>query len=680
MLAQQARHTVVDVARALRAAKRDGVHEPLRRSDWSRSGAQVPAAGPGPATAAAAREAGDALARCYLELAPEHRRVIGLRQFEGLSAREAASRMGRSETAVHSLYRRALGAWQESLHGKSRFARRERSVRAPGQPMSEPTESRDELEDRLDGLVAEYSDQLAAGKGPRKQAFLERVPPEARAGLERCLKMIEAGLASAPSAAAPLAAGLVLGRYRLVRELGRGGMALVWLAQDTELRRPVALKILRPGLALESAHVDRFRREALAIAKLAHPNIVQIHDVGADKGFHYLAMEYVEGPSLARVLEALGPDGRGRRWSAEELARAAGIPALAGRGRTLEQAIAALLVPAAQALQAAHERGIVHRDVKPSNILLRKDGTPVVADFGLAKSDGDPALSMTGDTLGTPFYMSPEQAWLADVRVDHRTDIYSLGVCLFEALAGSRPFEGQNPLEVFERIRSSLVPSLRSVEERATRDAAAVVRKAMAREPAGRYADARELAEELGALAQGLPTRACAAQGGALRQGLTSLRVYFSGMPFEYRSPRTLLGLPLVHVINGPLLPGRPKRVARGWFASSPEVAIGVVACAQRAYGVLACGGMACGVVFSFGGIAVGLLSSFGGIALAALAWGGLSAGYISMGGISAGYGAIGGIAVGHYAMGGLPYGNHVISDSKSDLTEEQWWAGVLPP
>jgi RNA polymerase sigma-70 factor (ECF subfamily) len=114
VLAQQARHTVIDVARALRAAKRDGVHEPLRRSDWSRSGA-VPAAGPGPATAAAGREAGQALSRCYLELAPEHRRVIGLRQFEGLSAREAARRMGRSETAVHSLYRRALAAWQELL-------------------------------------------------------------------------------------------------------------------------------------------------------------------------------------------------------------------------------------------------------------------------------------------------------------------------------------------------------------------------------------------------------------------------------------------------------------------------------------------------------------------------------------------------------------------------------------
>src|SRR5262245_50148552 len=203
-----------------------------------------------------------------------------------------------------------------------------------------------DLDDRLDRLVGEYSDLVAAGRGPSKQAFLERVPAEARAGLERCLKMIDAGLASAPGAALPLAPGLALGRYRLVRELGRGGMALVWLAQDTGLARPVALKLLRPGLALERAHVDRFRREALAIARIRHANIVQIHDVGADRGFHFLAMEYVEGPSLARVLEALGPRSA-RRWSAEELARAAGIPALAARGRTLEHALAALLRPLA---------------------------------------------------------------------------------------------------------------------------------------------------------------------------------------------------------------------------------------------------------------------------------------------------------------------------------------------
>jgi hypothetical protein len=259
--------------------------------------------------------------------------------------------------------------------------------------------------------------------------------------------------------------------------------------------------------------------------------------------------------------------------------------------------------------------------------------------------------------------MSPEQAWLADVRVDHRTDVYSLGVCLFEALAGERPFDGKSAFEVFERIKSSLPPSLCAIEQRASRDAAALVRKAMAREPGGRYADAGQLASDLRALSDGLPTQARAEQGGALRRAWSGTRLYFSGLPYEYRSRRTFLGLPL--------------------FASSPEVAIGVVAVGQRAYGVLACGGIACGALFSFGGIALGLVSSFGGLALALLAWGGVSSGYIAMGGISlayGAYGAIGGLAIGRYAMGGAPYGKFVISDSTQTLTEEQWWAGVLEP
>jgi serine/threonine protein kinase len=533
------------------------------------------------------------------------------------------------------------------------------------------------LDDLLDALVAEYSDLVAAGRAPGPRAFLERVPAEARPGLERCLKMIEAGHASAPGAHQPLVPGLALGRYQLVRELGRGGMALVWLAQDTELRRAVALKILRPGLALEAAHVDRFRREALAIARLEHAHIVRIHDVGCARGFHYLAMEYVEGPSLALVLAALGP-ARARRWSAEELARAAGIPALGARERTLEQALAALLVPVAEALAAAHAGGVVHRDVKPSNILLRRDGRAVVADFGLAKADGDPALSLTGDTLGTPYYMSPEQAWLAGVSVDHRTDVYSLGVCLFEALAGVRPYEGGSVLEVFEKIRTSVPPALSGFEPRVSRDAAALVRKAMARAPERRHADARALAEDLRALAEGLPTRARLEEGGRVRRAWSSYRLYNSGLPYEYRSPRSFLGLPLVHVIGGPRAPGQRKRVARGWLAASPEVAIGGLAFGSRAYGGIACGGIACGLVFSWGGIALGLLASFGGMAAALFSFGGTAAGYLALGGCAFGYGAVGGFAVGHYAMGGEARGTHVISERRRDLTEEQFFDALV--
>jgi serine/threonine-protein kinase len=232
------------------------------------------------------------------------------------------------------------------------------------------------LDDLLDHIVAEYSDALAAGRSPSRRDYLERVDPAARPGLERCLKMIESGLAAVPAGLLPLVPNMQFGRYLLRREIGRGGMAIVWLALDTELQRPVALKMLRPGLALEGKHTDRFRREALAVAKLKHPNIVQIYDVGEERGYNYLAMEFVEGPSLATVLEAVEKT----RFSADELRRAAGAPHLGPGAVGYEQAVALLMMQVADALSAAHEKGLVHRDIKPSNILLRADGTVVVAD------------------------------------------------------------------------------------------------------------------------------------------------------------------------------------------------------------------------------------------------------------------------------------------------------------
>jgi serine/threonine protein kinase len=528
------------------------------------------------------------------------------------------------------------------------------------------------LEDLLDRWVGEYSDRVAAGDPPAHAEYLARAPAAARAGLERCLKMIDAGSSRTPQASAALVPGVVLGRYRLLRELGRGGMALVWLARDAELDRPVALKLLRPGLALEARHVDRFRREALAIAKLAHRHIVQIHDVGSAAGWHFLAMEYVEGPSLASVLEAL--ESR-ERWSADELARAAGIPALGGE-RTLEQALARLLAPIAGALEAAHESGLVHRDVKPSNILIRPDGTAALADFGLAKSEGDPALSMSGDTLGTPYYMSPEQAWLSEVQVDHRTDVYSLGVTLYEALSGRRPFDGRTVIEVFEHIRTHLPPALRSLEPRASRDATAVVRRAMSRDREARYASAADLERDLVALVEGLPTDARATAGGPLRRFVANVRLYTSGIPFEYRSERTLLGLPLVHVISRARVPGAPRRVARGWFASG-ERAVGVVACGQMAFGGVALGGIACGLV-SWGGLSLGLLLGFGGLATGFVSIGGVSLGYLAIGGFAVGYGAFGGFARGVYAWGGNAAGEHVVTEGHEDPAAQEFFAELV--
>ncbi|GEM_PF-1681957 len=538
-------------------------------------------------------------------------------------------------------------------------------------------DTQEQMDDLLDRLVGEYSDALSAGRMPSRADYLARVESAARPGLERCLKMIDAGMAAAPAGLSPLAPDERLGRYILKRELGRGGMAVVWLALDTELERAVALKILRPGLALEGKHTDRFRREALAVAKLQHPNIVQIHDVGSERGYHYLAMEFIEGPSLATVLEAVDK----RRFSADELRRAVGASRLAPGAASFESALACLLAQVADALAAAHDKGLVHRDIKPSNILLRSDGAAVVADFGLAMSEGDPALSMTGDVLGTPYYMSPEQAQLAETKVDHRTDIYSLGVTLYEALSGVRPFEGGSALEVFEAIKTHLPRSLRAHEKRASKNAAAVTRMAMAHDVEERYESAASLRDDLLALVEGNPVRAWKKHGGSIRRLWSEIRWACSGRPFEYKSKASCLGLPLVEVYSGRRAPGQPWRVAKAWFAVG-DVAYGALSVGIFSAGLISFGSVSLGVLSSMGGLTAGLILSCGGISWAGvLSMGGISfAQYLAIGGVAHGFAAIGGYARGTYAMGGNVDGEHVIGSHRVDMTEAEWWDGASEP
>ncbi len=525
----------------------------------------------------------------------------------------------------------------------------------------------DSLDDLLDTLVSEFSDALAGGQTPSRQEYLGRVPAHARPGLERVLKMIEAGMARPPATSEPLRRGIELDNFRLEREIGRGGMAIVWLAQDLQLKRPVALKILRPGLALEPRHVDRFRREALAIAKLKHPHIVSIHGVGETRGYHWLAMEYVEGPSFATVLEALPID---RPRTAEDLARAAQIPSLAAGGRTFDQAVAQLLAPIAEALSTAHDNGLVHRDVKPSNILIHRDGRAVIADFGLAKGDDDPALSLTGEGLGTPYYMSPEQAYLTGKTVDHRTDVYSLGVTLYEALAGHRPFRGESFLEVIESIRSTIPPSLSA--RQCSRDSIAVVRRAMAREPEQRYANAQALHDDLCAMVDGRPTDARSAEGGLLRRAWSRFKRAGSGQTVEYKSATTFLGLPLVHWYSGPRAAGTRPRVAKGWLASG-DIALGGLTFGPIAAGLTGCGGISAGLLFGWGGITVGGLA-LGGVSAGVLSCGGLSLGRLAIGGVSYGFAAIGGVATGTYVAGGKTFGEHVMTGQHVDPAAEAFF------
>lgn len=261
-----------------------------------------------------------------------------------------------------------------------------------------------------------------------------------------------------------------LGKYHLVKLLGRGGMGAVFEAEDTVLQRRVALKVLPPRMAANQDALQRFLREAQAAARLSHPNVVTIHEVGCSEKTHFIAMELVRGESAEQRLTR-GP----LDWP-----QATRIVADVCRG-----------------LHAAHRAGLVHRDVKPSNILLGEDGQVKLADFGLVKP-ADPQLArLTRDQtiLGTPQYMSPEQC--RGERVTRLADLYSLGATYFCLLTGRPPYRGDQPLSVMMAHCTDAVPDPRTLVPNLPESCAAVVQRAMAKEPADRYSGADELLSTL---------------------------------------------------------------------------------------------------------------------------------------------------------------------------------------
>jgi len=268
-----------------------------------------------------------------------------------------------------------------------------------------------------------------------------------------------------------------LGEYRLEEVLGGGGMGVVYRAVHKSLGRSAAVKVLRPELSSSRTQVERFQREALATAQLQHRGIVSIQAVGEEDGIHYLAMDYIEGRSLDAVLDEL---------------RAADPPAPLEPARWVQ--IAAEI---ADALHYAHQRGVVHRDIKPHNILLDQEGYPHLLDFGLAKIAELSSLSRSGVIAGTPHYMSPEQALAKRVEVDHRTDIFSLGVVLYEMLTLQRPFEGENQQQVLYRLSFADPEPLRAHNPRVSHELQTICGKALEKSPDARYATARDFAGDL---------------------------------------------------------------------------------------------------------------------------------------------------------------------------------------
>ena len=254
-------------------------------------------------------------------------------------------------------------------------------------------------------------------------------------------------------------------RYRLVRRLAGGGMGTVHEAVDERLGRRVAVKILNVQYSDDPLFVERFGREARAAASLGHPNIAQVFDSGQDDGQHFMVMELVEGGHLGQVLREHGP-------LAPE--RAADVAA-----------------QVCSALAAAHEAGIVHRDIKPGNVLVRPDGRVKVTDFGIAHTQGQSTLTGTGSVLGTVQYLSPEQA--SGQPVTPASDLYSVGVLLFEMLTGSVPFTGDSPVAVaLSHVRDE-VPAVRDLAPEVPPALAAVVARATAKDPLQRHADARQM-------------------------------------------------------------------------------------------------------------------------------------------------------------------------------------------
>ena len=331
---------------------------------------------------------------------------------------------------------------------------------------------------RLDELIGEYMTRMDRGEAIDREPFIAEHPEFAE---ELRAHFANEDSINAALGGPPVRVIRYFGDYRLLEEIGRGGMGVVYRARQVSLNRLVAVKLMSADRVSSPEAVRRFRQEAEAAANLQHDNIVAVHEVGEHEGRHYFSMDFVEGRSLAEVVREspLSP-----------------------------RQAASYLLPVAEAIDYAHRQGTLHRDLKPSNILIGPTDKPVVTDFGLAKRvEHDSGLTQSGDVVGSPSYMPPEQAAGRSQELSPASDVYSLGATLYELVTGRPPFRAETPASTLLQVLNAEPVSPRLLNPALDRDLETICLKCLEKEPRRRYQTTGELAEELRRFLAGEPIR-----------------------------------------------------------------------------------------------------------------------------------------------------------------------------
>lgn len=374
-----------------------------------------------------------------------------------------------------------------------------------------------DLQERLGDFLEQYADSVERGEPISHVSWVQEFP-QLQAYIERMMLDIDAlckisserkphsGVAFAPSS---VTQGSVLGDFEILQELGRGGMGVVYLAQQRSLQRRVALKMLPFAAILDSNQIARFHTEAQAAASLHHPNIVPVYSVGCERGVHYYSMQYIDGQTVEAFLDSLKqgtPSQHAWTDSYSTSPAAAKVESVAhgiqstrrtSKSTPYIRQIAGKMAHVAMALNFAHSRGVIHRDIKPSNLMIDRHGNLWLTDFGLARIQDGQSVTIDGDLVGTLRYMSPEQANGQTHLVDHRADIYSFGVTLYEMLTLRYAFDGSDRYQVMAAIQRAKPALPRSINPSIPADLETIVAKCMSPDKDERYATAGDLADDL---------------------------------------------------------------------------------------------------------------------------------------------------------------------------------------